>query len=145
MPRVTRSALVPYTPAQMYELVDDVARYPEFLPWCRSSREWGRTEEEVEASIEMKRGPLHRSFTTRNRLQPYEMIEVRLVEGPFRKLDGYWQFKELGERATRVSLNLEYEFSSTLVQVAVGPVFAQIANTLVDAFVARARDLYGSE
>lgn len=143
MPLVSRSALVPYRPAQMYALVDDIERYPEFLPWCRSAREWKRGEDEVEATLEMQRGPLQRAFTTRNRLQRDKMIEMRLVEGPFRHLEGFWRFAELGEHGTRVSLDLEYEFSNALLQAAIGPVFAQIANTLVDAFCVRARDLYG--
>jgi ribosome-associated toxin RatA of RatAB toxin-antitoxin module len=143
MPLVSRSALVPYSPAQMYALVDEVERYPEFLPWCRGAREWTRSEDEVQATLEMQRGPLRHAFTTRNRLQQDKMIEMRLVEGPFRHLEGFWRFSELGENATRVSLDLEYEFSSRMLQLAIGPVFAQIANTLVDAFCARARDLHG--
>ncbi len=143
MPVVNRSALVPYSAAQMYALVDDIERYPEFLPWCRSAREWSRNEDEVKASLEMQRGPLHKTFTTQNRLQPGKMIEMRLVDGPFRHLEGFWRFSALDEHASRVALDLEYEFSSHLLQLAIGPVFSQIANTLVDAFCERARFLHG--
>lgn len=144
MPVVNRSALVPYSAAQMYALVDDIEHYPAFLPWCRSAREWSRSEEEVRASLEMQRGPLHRTFTTQNRLQRNKMIEMRLVEGPFRHLEGFWRFGEITENSSRVVLDLEYEFSSRLLQVAIGPVFGQIANTLVDAFCERARVLHGA-
>ncbi len=143
MPLVSRSALVPYSAAQMYALVDDIERYPEFLPWCRSAHERMRSADEVHGTLEMQRGPLQHAFTTHNRLQQGKMIEMRLVDGPFRHLEGFWRFTELGDHATRVSLDLEYEFSSRLLQIAIGPVFAQIANTLVDAFCVRAKELHG--
>lgn len=140
---INRSALVPYSAAEMYRLVDDIGSYPEFLPWCRSAREWERDEDEVKASIELQRGGIHKTFTTCNRLQKDKMIEMRLVEGPFQHLEGFWRFEPLQEGASRVSLDLEYEFSSRLLKMAIGPVFAQIANTLVDAFCERATELYG--
>lgn len=143
MPVVNRSALVPYSAEQMYALVDDIEGYPAFLPWCRSAKEWARNEDEVRASIEMQRGPVHRTFTTHNRLQKNKMIEMRLVEGPFSRLEGFWRFTELDRGATRVALDLEYEFSSALLKLVIGPVFVQIANTLVDAFCVRATELYG--
>ncbi len=143
MPIVNRSALVPYSAEQMYALVDDIEGYPAFLPWCRSAKEWSRNEDEVRATIEMQRGPVHKTFTTHNRLQKDKMIEMRLVEGPFEHLEGFWRFTELDRGATRVALDLEYEFSSTLLKLAIGPVFAQIANSLVDAFCRRATELYG--
>ncbi len=143
MPTVNRNALVPYSAEQMYALVDDIEGYPAFLPWCRSAKEWSRNDDEVRASIELQRGPVHKTFTTLNRLQKNKMIEMRLIEGPFSHLEGFWRFTELEREATRVALDLEYEFSSTLLRLAIGPVFAQIANTLVDAFCQRAAELYG--
>jgi ribosome-associated toxin RatA of RatAB toxin-antitoxin module len=143
MPAIERSALVPYSATEMYSLVDNVVAYPEFLPWCVDAKEWSRTDDEVQASIELRRGALHKAFTTRNRLQRNKMIEMRLVEGPFSHLEGFWRFDMLGENACKVSLDLEYEFASRLLKIAVGPVFNQIANTLVDAFCARAVDVYG--
>ncbi|MBI5450041.1 MAG: type II toxin-antitoxin system RatA family toxin [Gammaproteobacteria bacterium] len=140
---IQRQALVPYTAAEMYALVDDVAAYPQFLPWCRSSRIAFRNEDEVEASIELARGSLHKTFTTRNRLQHGKMIEMRLVEGPFHHLQGCWRFEALGSDGCRVMLDLEYEFSNVLLKMTVGPVFNQIANTLVDAFSQRAVEIYG--
>lgn len=143
MPVVNKSALLPYTAAEMFALVDDIKRYPEFLPWCRSTREWERSEDEVRASIELAKGAMHKTFTTHNRLQKNKMIEMRLVEGPFHHLEGFWRFEELGERACKVTLDMEYEFSSTLLKMTVGPVFNQITNTLMDAFCRRAVEIYG--
>lgn len=143
MAAINRNALVPYSAAEMYRLVDDIESYPDFLPWCRSAREWQRNEDEVKASIELQRGGIHKTFTTCNRLQKDKMIEMRLVEGPFRHLEGFWRFDPLRPDACRVSLDLEYEFSSRLLKMAIGPVFAQITSTLVDAFCERATELYG--
>lgn len=143
MAAMSRSALVPYSAAEMYHLVDDIESYPDFLPWCRSAREWERDEDEVKASIELQRGGIHKTFTTCNRLQKDKMIEIRLVEGPFRHLEGFWRFEALEQGGCRVSLDMEYEFSSRLLKMAIGPVFAQITNNLVDAFCERATELYG--
>ena len=143
MPEIRRNALIPYSPAQMYALVDDVVSYPQFLPWCVGAKEWSRSADEVWAAIALRSGALHKEFTTHNRLQRDKMIEMRLVEGPFSRLEGFWRFQALGEGACKVSLDLEYEFTSRLLKMAVGPVFNQIANTLVDAFCARAVEIYG--
>ena len=144
MSRIQRSALVHYSPREMYDLVNDVESYPDFLPWCRSTTLISSSETEMEASIEMAKGVLNKTFTTHNRMQPGERIELALVNGPFRKLQGYWQFDSLRvENACKVSLDLEFEFDSAMMSVAAKPVFTQIANSLVDAFVRRAVDVYG--
>lgn len=143
MSRISKSALVPYSAAQMFALVDDINAYPQFLPWCRSSSVLSRNDDEVRATIEMARGKLHKSFTTHNRLQQDKMIEIRLVDGPFKHLDGYWRFENMGEHGSKVLMDLNYEISSTVLRLAIGPVFSQIANSLVDAFVQRATSLYG--
>lgn len=140
---VSRSALVAYAASEMYALVDDIKTYPDFLPWCKTATVLSRDEDEVRASIELARGGIQKSFTTCNRLQHNKMIEMRLVEGPFRHLEGFWRFDALGERACKVSLDMDFEFSSKLVGMAIGPVFNQIVNSLVDAFCARAVDVYG--
>lgn len=142
MIKVQKSALVPYRAEQMYALVDAIPAYPQFLPWCRAAREIMRSETEVEASLEIAHSGIHKSFTTRNRLQPGRRIEMRLVEGPFRKLHGVWTFEPLGEAGSRVSLELDFEFSSTLLKMTFGPLFNKIASTLVDAFIQRARQVY---
>ena len=141
---VRRNALVPYSAAQMFELVDDVSAYQDFLPWCSASRELKRTEDEVEASIELAKGSIKKSFTTLNRIQKNKMIEIRLVDGPFRHLEGFWRFDPLDQgRACKVSLDMEFEFANRLLDMTLGPVFNTVANTLVDAFVARAREIHG--
>lgn len=145
MPLIQKSALVPYSNSQMFALVNDVDSYVEFLPWCRSSKVLSRTEDEVRATIEIAHGGLHKSFTTLNRLSPGKMVEMSLVEGPFRRLDGYWRFDVLAEQACKVSLDLNFEFSSRLVAMAMGPIFSQITSTMVDSFCKRARDIYGKD
>ena len=126
----------------MFCLVADVASYPDFLPWCRSASSRSVAENEVEACVEMARGPLHKSFTTRNSLTPGQRIDLRLVDGPFQHLKGAWTFEPLGEDGCKVALDLEFDFKSRLVRALVGPVFNEIANTLVDAFCKQARRIH---
>lgn len=143
MPVINRHALVPYLPAEMFALVDDVPSYPQFLPWCKNARVLSRDEDEVRAALDLSRGGFEKSFTTCNRLQKNKMIEMRLVEGPFRHLEGFWRFEPVGDSACKVSLDLDFEFSNKLVGMAFGPIFNQIANTLVDSFCKRAHDVFG--
>ena len=144
MPLISRQALVLYSPAEMYDLVNDVAAYPEFLPWCKSSQVLSSNEDVIEASVEISKGSLNKSFATRNLLQKHKMIEMKLLEGPFKHLEGFWRFHPLKDpSACKVTLDLEFEFESKLVGLAVGPVFSKIANTLVDSFSKRAVDVYG--
>ncbi|MCG5514851.1 MULTISPECIES: type II toxin-antitoxin system RatA family toxin [Ectothiorhodospira] len=144
MPSISRQAIVPHTPQEMFDLVNDVKAYPAFLPGCRSSAVLSADEDEIKASIELAKGAVRKSFTTRNRLQRNKMIEMRLVDGPFRHLEGFWRFDALSEGATRVSLDLEFEFSNRIMSTVIGPVFHQVANSLVDSFVKRAREVYGA-
>jgi len=128
----------------MYDLVNDVGAYAEFLPWCKSSKVIDQSDREMIASIEMSRGVLNSTFTTRNRLQPDSMIEISLVDGPFRKLGGFWKFSQLkSKNACKISLELDFEFDSRLMSIAANPVFTQIANSLVDSFSKRAVEVYG--
>lgn len=143
MPTIQRSSVVAYSPQQMYELVHDVERYPEFLPWCQSTQVHSRTEHEQVASISMSKGPLRQTFTTRNPLIPGEQLEVHLVKGPFKKLQGCWRFEPAGQGGCKVSLSLEFEFSNRLLAATIGPVFAQITRSMMDAFIKRARSVYG--
>ncbi|HEC19877.1 MAG TPA: type II toxin-antitoxin system RatA family toxin [Gammaproteobacteria bacterium] len=144
MPTIAKSALVTHSPEDMFALVDNVAAYEEFLPWCGGSKELERNEDEVKASVMIAYGGLNKTFTTLNRLQKNKLIEMNLVDGPFKHLHGFWRFEPLGENACKVSLDLEYEFSNRLIGMALGPVFSQIANTLLDSFVQRAEDVYGN-
>jgi ribosome-associated toxin RatA of RatAB toxin-antitoxin module len=143
MPTVNKSALVEFKPQAMFNIVDDVEKYSEFLPWCGSSSVLSRSEDEVKATIEISHSGMRKSFTTLNRLQPGKIIEVQLIDGPFKHLHGFWRFEALGNKGCKVTLDLEYEFSNKLLGLAIGPVFTQIANTFVDAFCKRAEAIYG--
>lgn len=143
MASVSRSALVPFSAEQMFALVADVDAYHEFLPWCGDSRILKREGDVVEGCILISKAGFEKAFTTRNRMQPGKMVEIRLVEGPFRHLDGFWRFHALREDACKVTLDLDFEFSNRMLTLAFGKVFTQIANSLVDSFVQRARQIYG--
>ena len=144
MPRVSRSAHVPFTAPDMFSLVADVERYPRFLPWCRSATVHARAPNEVTASLEIARGPVRRSFTTRNRMAEPERIDIELVDGPFSYLDGRWSFEETGARGCRVGLDMRFEISSRVLARVLAPLFEEIARTMVDAFCRRAHQVYGS-
>lgn len=143
MTSVNKSALLPYTAREMYDLVDDIGAYAEFLPWCGGSEELARSEDEVSARIDIAWHGVNKSFSTLNRMQVGKIIEMRLLDGPFKHLEGYWRFEALREDASKVSLDLEFEFSNRLLGMTVGPVFSQITGTLVDAFSKRAVAVYG--
>jgi len=142
--RIQRSALVPFRAECMFALVADVRSYPEFLPWCRRAVVHHADEHRMQATLEIARGPLRKSFTTCNRLHPPGRIEIRLVEGPFRSLEGIWSFEDLPGDGARVSLDLQFEVAGALLRRTLAPVFGEIANTLVDAFCSRARALYAT-
>jgi ribosome-associated toxin RatA of RatAB toxin-antitoxin module len=140
-----RSALVPYSARQMFELVNSIEDYPRFLPWCHSSQIMSRTDEEVIATLEIAWKGVHKTFTTRNRLFPYERMEISLVKGPLQQMNGIWNFVPLNDKACKVLLDLEFEFTGGFIDRLFQPVFQHIANSLVDAFCKRAVELYGHE
>jgi ribosome-associated toxin RatA of RatAB toxin-antitoxin module len=143
MSTIRKSALVPYSAHEMFVLVADIESYSQFLPWCGGSRILSRDEDSVTAAIEIAYSGVHKTFTTINRMQTDKMIEMRLVEGPFKHLFGYWGFLALDERACKVSLDMEFEFSNAMLGLVMGPVFSRIANDLVDSFRRRAEQLHG--
>lgn len=144
MQHIKRSALVHYSPDEMFQLVNNVDEYASFLPWCRSSQVISESETEMVASIEIAKGVLNKTFTTHNLLTRGERIELKLVDGPFKKLSGYWQFDTLKtDNACKVNLELDFEFDNAMVSIAAKPVFTQIANSLVDSFCKRAVVVYG--
>ena len=145
MSEVNRSALVEYSAEQMFTLVNDVAAYPQFLPWCKNATVLEESETELKGKIDLSKAGVKQSFTTLNTLDRPNSISMQLVEGPFSKLTGGWEFKALAENACKVSLQLEYDFSSAVLRAVVGPVFNQIANTMLEAFVKRASEIYGNE
>ena len=128
----------------MFALVDAAEAYPEFLPWCSGATVMLRDATRTRATIHVNYHGVRQSFTTDNTKEPPEKMTIRLVEGPFRVLDGEWRFKPLAEDACKIEFCLHYEFSSRILEKLVGPVFSYIANTMVDAFVKRADKLYGS-
>lgn len=140
---VQRKLQLLHSAGEMYRLVDDVASYKQFLPWCKESVELSRTEDEVRATLLLSAKGIQKSFTTCNRLQKNKMIEISLINGPFRQLEGFWLFHDEGEKSCTVQLDLEFEFSSKFLSLAFSPVFHQVANTLIDAFAKRAENLYG--
>lgn len=143
MALVEKSVLVEYSAHQMYALVEDIERYPEFLPWCGGARVLKREGSLVHAAIDIDFRGIKQHFSTENRMDSPRQIEMKLVQGPFRQLDGSWRFKALGEDACKIEFRLHYEFSSRLLEKLVGAVFHYIANTFVEAFVKRAQNLYG--
>ncbi|WXL26917.1 type II toxin-antitoxin system RatA family toxin [Ectopseudomonas mendocina] len=140
---IQRSALLPYPAQALFDLVNDVAKYPEFLPWCSASEVIEVSETHMRASLEVAKGGLSQRFVTSNTLEPGKSIELNLAEGPFTQLNGRWEFKALGDKACKISLDLQFDYAGSLVRATLGPLFNQAANTMVDAFCQRAKELYG--
>ncbi len=143
MPQITRSALVMYSADAMFNLVNDVASYPEFLPNCAGSTILESSDNLMVASVQIAKGGINKSFTTRNSITLNERIDMELVDGPFDLLTGGWQFVPLDENASKVILELDYQFSSKLIEMAFGSVFKEVANNMVAAFTERAKVIYG--
>lgn len=143
MPRITRSALVMFSAQQMYELVNDIDSYPEFLPGCVASRIVSETDDTITAALDVAKVGIRKTFTTRNKLTPHQYISVELVDGPFKSLHGGWTFTPLDNEACKVELKLDFEFTSRLVEIAFGGVFKELANAMVQSFSERAKEVYG--
>jgi ribosome-associated toxin RatA of RatAB toxin-antitoxin module len=141
---VDRSAIVNATPAQMFALVDDVPRYPEFLPGCVAARLESAAANERVAALEIVRGGVRMQFTTRNTVSPPAQILMELVRGPFTRLIGRWRFEPIGEHGARVGFHVEFEFKNRLLGLALNPVFESVCDKIVDSFVVRAREVYGA-
>ena len=139
---VERSALVTYTAAQMFALVNDVARYPEFLPWCVGARVEDVSADERIAALKVARGVLQTEFTTRNTLRQNAQIHMQLMHGPFRNLVGEWRFEPIGTRGSRVHFRIEFEFKNRLSAAAFNAVFESLCGTIVDAFAMRGRSFF---
>jgi len=144
MREVKRSALIAETPARMYELINDIESYPQFVPGCTAARVVSRTAGEVVATLNIRRGPLKAEFTTRNLLEPGSRVLMQLVSGPFRVLEGLWTLTALGELGCRVELEMRFEFSNRVAGTLFEPMFEDTAASLVDAFVRRARETRSS-
>ena len=142
MHNVNRSALVPYSAAQMYTLVKDVEAYPSFLPWCNDAELHINEPDYIEASLELHRHGVSKRFRTRNALRENESLGIALVDGPFRRLSGGWLFQSLGEDGSKVSLELEFAFESRTLEIIFGRFFEKTCNSLVDSFTERAASIY---
>ena len=148
MKRVHKSVLLWHSAHEMFTLVTGVDQYPQFLPWCDRAEVLETTPDGVVAQVGISIGGIRQSFTTRNTHVLNERVDLALVNGPFSLLEGHWRFVPLGDgsqRACKIEFTLDYDFSSQTLATLVGPVFDKIAGSLVDAFVKRADQVYGSE
>ena len=144
MPQISRSALVMFSAKQMYDLVNDIAAYPEFLPNCSDAKVNRVENQTMSASVEIAKAGIKKWFTTENHLEEGQAITMNLIDGPFKKLTGGWRFTILDESACKVTLELEFEFANKLVEMAFGKVFSEVANNMVSAFTQRAKQVYGN-
>lgn len=142
MPQISRSALVPYSAEKMYNLVNDVNSYPQFLPGCVGSHVLNYVNNEMTASVDVARAGISETFVTHNILQDNKSIQIQLVKGPFRKLIGNWLFTPLNENACKVELYLDFEFTNKLIELAFGRIFKELAGNMVQAFTQRAHEVY---
>lgn len=152
MKQVKKSVLLWHTPREMYELVTQVERYPEFLPWCNKVEVLAREGDTVTARLHLAYAGVKHAFTTRNRNEHGRSVRMELVDGPFSRLDGLWEFLPLNKpgsdgepTACKIAFELNYAFSSGALEAVVSPVFDRIANTFVDSFVQRAESLHGAD
>lgn len=128
----------------MFALVEDIESYPQFVPWVAGARMVERNEREVVGQLEMERAGLREKFTTRNVLSPPDRMELKLVDGPFKVLEGRWTFDAIGERGTRIGLVIRFEFANPMLSLMLSKSFEKSCAQLVDAFVGRARSVYGT-
>jgi ribosome-associated toxin RatA of RatAB toxin-antitoxin module len=142
MPQISRSALVPFSAEQMYQLVNDVHSYPDFLPGCTGSRVINASNNEMTAAVDVAKAGISKTFTTRNTLLDNQSINMQLVDGPFRSLMGGWHFTPPSPEACKVELHLDFEFTNKLIELAFGKVFKELAGNMVQAFTQRAKEVY---
>jgi len=142
MPQISRTALVPYSAEQMYQLVNDVKSYPQFLPGCSGSRIIDASAGQMTAAVDVSKAGISKTFTTRNILVSNQSIIMQLVDGPFRKLMGGWKFTPIGDDACRIEFQLDFEFTSKLIELAFGRIFKELAGNMVQAFTLRAKEVY---
>jgi len=144
MTHIERSALVMHSAQRMFDLVNDVKRYPEFLPWCIDAHIQSESDTNLVAGLTIKKGGIKQRFTTRNEKQSPDWMSMELVDGPFKKLNGLFKFQPLSDEACKVIFQLDFEVAGKILGLTLTPVFKQASNTMVDAFVKRADELYGS-
>lgn len=142
MANISRSALVMYSCEQMYKLVDDIDLYPQFIPNCADAKRIKISEHSVEGSLLISSVGISKWFTTKNELLVNKQISMQLVNGPFKYLTGVWKFIELDPYACKVELELEFEFSSKMIEIAFGGIFNNVVSNMVSAFTQRAKQIY---
>lgn len=140
---ISRSALLPYASEQMYQIVADIESYPKFLNWCKATQIIAESEQEVTAKLEISYSLLNIDFATRNKNKYGKSIDISLVDGPFNFLSGQWLFRSLGEDGSKVSINMQFDFENTLTKKMMAKVFASVINAQFDAFMLRAKQVYG--
>ncbi|WP_404340634.1 type II toxin-antitoxin system RatA family toxin [Pseudoalteromonas mariniglutinosa] len=143
MPQIEKNALVLYSSKEMFDLVNDVNAYPEFLPHCSDAKIVNQHDNSMTASLEISKAGLRKWFTTENTFVDQYTVTLRLVDGPFKALQGKWHFQPLDDTACKVQLQLEFEFASKLIELAFGKVFNEVAKNMVNAFTQRAKHVYG--
>lgn len=144
MPKVIKNLQVPYSAQQMYDLINAVELYPSFLPWCKSAAIHERSPSSLHATLEFAKGPITYSITTHNQMQPGSSIAMRYAAGPFKTCHGSWNFLQRDQHC-QISFVLEYQFINKIKQLLIEPVFHPIADSLIDAFYARAEQIYGKK
>lgn len=142
MPRIEKSALVPYSAQQMFDLVNDIDTYPEFVPGCVDARVSEQGENYKVATLDISKAGIRKSFTTKNILSAPERIDMHLVDGPFKQLRGGWRFIPISDDACKIQFELEFEFASRLLGMAFGKIFSEVTTRMVDAFAQRAKQVY---
>jgi ribosome-associated toxin RatA of RatAB toxin-antitoxin module len=144
MPTISRSALVMHSVEEMYQLINDIAAYPAFIPNCGDSKVISQEGDTITASLLVSKGGLKKWFTTKNTLVSNEQVQLTLVDGPFNRLTGSWTLKALSDEACKISLDLDYEFSNKVFDIAFGRVFNTLTNNMVQAFTERAKVVYAA-
>ena len=143
MTKISKATVVPYTPEEMYVLVNDIESYPAFLPWCSAAKILTQQEESLTATLSLALGKIKQSFTTENTMQDGSRIEIQLIEGPFKHLSGYWKFNPEDEQSCHIQLHMNFEFKNKIIKHTLGKAFYKVMDSLVESFVQRAQQVYG--
>lgn len=143
MKTIKKSQIVPFSAKQMYQLVDDINQYHSFLPWCVKSEEHERNEESVTATLTISAQGMEKSFTTKNTLTPFSRIDLSLVDGPFSRLDGYWQFTDM-EEGCKIDFELNFDIANKMLAMFIGPLFEKVASSMLEAFCQQAEQSFVS-
>ena len=143
MIEISKTTVVPYTPEEMYVLVNDIESYPAFLPWCTAAKISNQQKESLTASLSLAVGKIKQSFTTENTMQDGSRINMHLIEGPFKHLSGYWKFNPEDEQSCHIQLHMNFEFKNKIIKHTLGKVFYKVMDSMVESFVQRAQQIYG--